>query len=127
MLLTVTSFLIRLELANLRHRLKSIDGLFVSSVGRSITCINLMNYIVYYNCIVYPLLELINLKNHDCFDNASFPCLLSHMTMLRNRVVYSIFKVTEIHNLHKFGAIILVKQCKVGGVFVPDPRFHVGE
>ena len=52
-------------------------------------------------------------KNHDC--------------MLRNRVVYNIFKVTEIHNLHKFGAV-LVKQCKVGGVLnVPEPRFRVGE
>ena len=78
------------------------------------------------NKISLQQLELINLKNHDCFDNASFSCLLSHMTMLRNRVVYSIFKVTEIHNLHKFGAV-LVKQYKVGGVFVPEPRFHVGE
>ena len=63
---------------------------------------------------------------NDCFDSASFPCLLSHVTMPRNRVVYNIFKVTEIHNLHKFGAI-LVKQCKVIEVFVPEPRFHVGD
>ena len=61
---------------------------------------------------------------NDGFDSASFPCLLSHVTMLRKRVVYNIFKVTEIHNLHKFGAI-LVKQCKVIEVFVPKPRFHV--
>ena len=55
-----------------------------------------------------------------------FPCLLIHVTRLRNRVVYNIFKVTVIHNLHKFGAI-LVKQCKVMEVFVPEPRFHVGD
>ena len=41
-------------------------------------------------------------------------------------MVNNIFKVTEIHNLHKFGAI-LVKQCKVIEVFVPEPRFHVGD
>ena len=41
-------------------------------------------------------------------------------------MVYSIFKVTEIHNPHKFGAI-LVKQCKVVEVFVPEPRFQVGD
>ena len=63
---------------------------------------------------------------NDGFDSASFPCLLSHVTMLRNRVVYNIFKVTEIDNLHKFGAI-LAKQCKVIEVFVPEPRFHVGD
>lgn len=48
------------------------------------------------------------------------------LAMLRNRVVYNILKVTEIHNLHKFGAIS-VKQCKVIEVFVPEPRFHVGD
>ena len=65
-------------------------------------------------------------RYNDCYDSASFPCLLSHVTMLKNRVVYNIFKVTEIHNLHKFGAI-LVQQCKVIEVFVPEPRFHVGD
>ena len=63
---------------------------------------------------------------NDCFDSASFPCLLSHVTMLRNRVVYNILKVTEIHNLHKFGTIS-DKQCKVIEVFVPEPCFHVGD
>ena len=41
-------------------------------------------------------------------------------------MVYNIFKVTEIQNLYKFRAI-LVKQCKVIEVFVPEPRFHVGD
>ena len=63
---------------------------------------------------------------NNCFDSASFPCLLSHVTVLRNRVVYNIFKVTEIHNLYKFGAI-LVKQCQVIEVFVSEPRFHAGD
>ena len=61
---------------------------------------------------------------NDGFDSSSFPCFLSHVTMLRKRVVCNIFKVNEIHNLHKFGAI-LVKQCKVIEVFVPEPRFEV--
>jgi len=65
-------------------------------------------------------------KYYDCFDSASFPCLLSDMTMLRNQVVFNIFKVTEIHNLHKFGAILL-EECKVTEVFVPEPRFYLGD
>ena len=65
-------------------------------------------------------------RYNDCYDSASFPRLLSHVIMLKNRVVYNIFKVTEIDNLHKFGAI-LVKQCKVIEVFVPEPPFHVGD
>ena len=63
---------------------------------------------------------------YDCFDSASFPCLLSHVTMLRNRVVYNIFKVTGIHSLYKFGAISF-KQYQVIEVFVLKPRFHVGD
>ena len=57
---------------------------------------------------------------------ASFSCLRSHVTMSRNSVVCNIIKVKEIHSLYKFGAISF-KQYQVIEVFVPEPRFHVGD
>ena len=57
---------------------------------------------------------------------ASFSCLLSHVTLSRSPLVCNIIKVTEIHSLYKFGAISF-KQYQVIEVFVPKPRFHVGD
>lgn len=51
---------------------------------------------------------------------------ISHVTMSRNSLVCNIIKVTEIHSLHKFGAI-LVKQYRVKEVFIPKPCVHVGD
>ena len=45
---------------------------------------------------------------------------VSYVTMSSNSAV------TKIHSLHKFG-VILVKQYQVMEVFVPKPRFHVGD
>jgi len=90
---------------------QNLVSMLVSSCDRKEKQVIKVHFILSFEAISFKLRKVIATSSYS---------LIFMFAMSSNAVV------TKIHSLHKFG-VILVKQYQVMEVFVPKPRFHVGD